>query len=318
MDNTAITAENKVVVNISKKRGSSSYVLSEGKDERNTVKKHPLWAISSPEEQMEKFASLPPGFYEPKNEGGQSVCKEVKMSTDDLVNIKNSNTELILSELESFKKLGPSFEKYGFNHKRGYLLCGAPGTGKTSTLNLALKQFVEGGGICLTSQFVDTTVSVLQLLRKLDSTTPIVVLLEDIDTIIKNEGEAEVLSLLDGQFSVTNICFLATTNYPEELDGRIKDRPSRFDRVIKFDWPTHEARKEYLVAKKVCDSEEELTMWCDHTEGFSLAHIREVVIAVKIFNYDFGETILRIKNMAKNVTVNNDRNKKSAGFGSNY
>ncbi|NJO18646.1 MAG: AAA family ATPase [Thioploca sp.] len=54
--------------------------------------------------------------------------------------------------------------------------------------------------------------------------------MEDLESILKSNNPSTVLNILDGVNSFDNIVFLATTNYPEELESRIKNRPSRFDR----------------------------------------------------------------------------------------
>jgi len=55
-----------------------------------------------------------------------------------------------------------------------------------------------------------------------------------------------VLNLLDGVKQVDNIIYIATTNYPELLEERILNRPSRFDRRFHIGTPSAEVRKFYF------------------------------------------------------------------------
>ena len=56
-------------------------------------------------------------------------------------------------------------------------------------------------------------------------------------------AESEYLSLLDGENQIGNVVYVATTNYPEKLDKRFTDRPSRFDVVQKISMPNEDGKK---------------------------------------------------------------------------
>jgi hypothetical protein len=110
-----------------------------------------------------------------------------------------------------------------------------------------MKDMVSKGGVIILGDcHPERVAEALSGLRWVEPERPIVVILEDIDTIIDRHGESEVLSLLDGENSIDKVVFLATTNYPENLDGRIVNRPSRFDRVVKIGEPSALSRELYL------------------------------------------------------------------------
>jgi hypothetical protein len=77
--------------------------------------------------------------------------------------------------------------------------------------------------------------------------------------------------------------FLASTNYPDRLDRRFVDRPSRFDTIRYVGMPTGAARRAYLKTKEPSLTDWELALWVDLTEEFSLAHLRDLIIAVRCF-----------------------------------
>ncbi len=91
--------------------------------------------------------------------------------------------------------------------------------GKTSTIAVVTKQMTDAGGVVFLG---DTSPQILAIglkqFREIEPDRPAVVILEDIDTIIENFGESEVLSILDGENSIANVCYIATTNFPENLD----------------------------------------------------------------------------------------------------
>jgi hypothetical protein len=83
----------------------------------------------------------------------------------------------------------------------------------------------------------------LQMLRAVEPERQVVGILEDVDALIERYGESEYLSLLDGEAQVDNVVYVATTNYPERLDARIVDRPSRFDTIRYIGMPSAGARR---------------------------------------------------------------------------
>jgi SpoVK/Ycf46/Vps4 family AAA+-type ATPase len=176
---------------------------------------------------------------------------------------------------------------------------------------LILKDIIQRGGIGIFSDASPYVLSeCLKKLRDVEPERPVVVILEDLDAIISENGESQTLALLDGEKSIDNVVFIATTNYPENLDGRVVNRPSRFDRVIKIDMPSNKAR-EYYLKERFDLSKEELASWVAASKGFSLAHLKELAISVKCFGNPFEAEVERLKKMA--VTPKSGGGKK-AGF----
>jgi energy-coupling factor transporter ATP-binding protein EcfA2 len=257
------------------------------------------------------LAQLPPGVYNIAAGTSQYYFSPQKVITDNLLRLPDSKSEDVIKEIERFWTLKAKFQRYGLTHKRGFLLYGPPGSGKTSTVAVVSQLLVKSGGIVIVGNSGSPQVLSLMMghLREVEPERPIVVLLEDIDTIIHRYGEAETLALLDGETSIDNVVFLATTNYPEHLDGRIINRPSRFDRVVKIGMPSAEARLMYLKARGV---EGDLDRWVEMSKDFSIAHLKELVIGVCVFGNDLDEEIARLRAMAK--TPKSDDPKGSVGF----
>lgn len=144
---------------------------------------------------------------------------------------------------------------------------------------------------------------------------PVVAIMEDLDALIQRYGEHEYLALLDGEAQVDRIVFIATTNYPEKLDRRFCDRPSRFDTVQYIGMPSREARKAYLKAKEPSLDVKELKIWVEATDGFSLAHLKELIVAVKCLGQPFGKALARLEGMrVVRPTSEDEPTKKMTGF----
>lgn len=175
--------------------------------------------------------------------------KQANSKFDELIQLPDSASEAIVEAVASFWKKEAHFRKFGFLWKRGILLWGPPGSGKTCTLQQVSQQIIKEGGIAVYATHPGTTAAGLGIMRRIEPNRPIVVMMEDLDAMIQSYGEPEVLALLDGELQIDNVVFIATTNYPERLDKRIVNRPSRFDIVKLIDMPNEEARRVYLTTK---------------------------------------------------------------------
>lgn len=249
--------------------------------------------------------TIPPGMYDVEVSQVGIYLSPRSVVTDNLLRLPDSKSDEVIREIDEFWARAHLFKKYGFTHKRGFLLHGPPGSGKTVTLALIAQRLVESGGTVIIGQSTSprTLTRILKQFREIEPDRPLVVLLEDIDTIIENYGEQEVLALLDGEASIDHVVYVATTNYPENLDGRIINRPSRFDKIVKIGMPNAEARALYLKSRGV---EGDIMQWVEMTNNFSIAHLKEVVISVACFGNDLTETIERVRNMVNTPDSTSD------------
>lgn len=254
---------------------------------------------------------LPPGVYEIHH----SAClglyfEKIPVRTEGLLRFPQTNSERVLKEIETFWDREKLFTDFAITYKRGIILWGPPGGGKTCTVNLIMKDVVDRDGVVIKFTNPGLFLEGMRVLREIQSTTPIVVLMEDIDSIIEHYEESPVLNILDGVESVNKIVFLATTNYPELLGPRIVNRPSRFDKRFKIPYPNPESRAMYF--KHLCGSKspEELKIdmkkWVKDTEDFSIAHLKELFVAVIILGDEYNDALANLKFMKENISSKED------------
>lgn len=264
------------------------------------------------------YDQLPAGLYrcDVSHQLGP-ILHRIQVETDNLLTLPDDDSAAIISEFKRFWEVEDEFRKRGFLMKRGFLLWGPPGSGKTSTIQLLIKELIErNDGIVLLIERPDVAASCLQMVRQIEPKRPIIAVMEDIDALIERFGENQYLALLDGEAQVDNIVFLASTNYPERLDKRFVDRPSRFDTVRYIGMPSAEAREVYLQTKEPSLEGRELAEWVASSDGFSIAHLKEMIIAVKCFGQSLSEVTERLEALHSRKPTSEDApDRQPVGFG---
>lgn len=292
-------------------RAASHRAAERAQDKRYATDGERFWAAPQVANIIE------PGWYYPgHSENVGSYVKPAKIGTDKLDPLPCEITDKCLSEVEKFWQIAPSLAARGLSSRRGFLLWGPPGSGKTSTAMLIGKHIVTAlKGIVVIGHHPGVTNEALHLIRSREPTRPIMLMLEDIDAIIDQFGEATLLQMLDGDRKVDGVFTLATTNYPSRLDRRFVDRPGRFDRITYVGMPAADARAAYLDRRAPDVPEAERDRWVEKTEGWSIAHLRELVMAVCGLQDDADETIARLDKMIDKTPDEDQTDDPLARFG---
>jgi len=226
------------------------------------------------------------------------VLEPLNIVTDKLMRFPDSRSDEVIAEVKNFWKLKTKFKQFGFSHKRGFLIWGPPGSGKTCTIAIIIQNMLQDEGVVIIAESPRYLADILPNIRSVEPERPIIVIWEDLDAVIDRYGESEVLAILDGESQVENIVFIATTNYPEKLDGRIVNRPSRFDKIVKIGMPNEEARKMYLMDKIGTTQIDGIDL-IKSTHDFSIAHLRELIVGIKCLGNSPQEVISRLSSMKK-------------------
>ena len=256
----------------------------------------------------ETIKRLPPGLYDINSQNGTIFFKRIVETCEKLISFPDSVSDQVVKEIDLFWKKEATFNRHGLVFKRGILLYGSPGGGKTCVIRMVMKNVIGHGGIIVRFGHSGMLENGIALLREIQCDTPIVIVMEDIDDIIRTSGESCIANLLDGITGLTKCVFLATTNYPEKLAARIADRPSRFDKRFKIGMPCSASRQIYL--KNLSKGENiDFNKWTKETDGLSFAHLRELFIAVAILGNDYDETLTRLKEMSSKIDSADDGNK---------
>lgn len=243
---------------------------------------------------------LPAGAYGIGADDRGLFFSRKKVLTDDLIELDDTASIRVLAGIRTFWQSEAEYLKRGIIYKRGVLLWGPAGSGKTATLMLLTNELIANDGIVVICEEPKLTVIGVEALRRIEPTRPLIVVFEDVDELIARCGEHGILALLDGEHQVSNVVNIATTNYPERLGARIVNRPSRFDERIFIDMPNQRGRMRYLrhATRNESLGGHSLEQWVGDTEGFSVAHLRELVVAVFCLKQDYREVIERLSKMS--------------------
>lgn len=290
----------------------------EGKPSKSDSETHTQWALGGNGRFVPVGSTTPQlksGIYECFATPGMWGLERLNISSDGIYTLPDMATETVMTEVNKFWSSEDRYRKHKLLYKRGIILWGPPGGGKTVTCKLLMNELVKREGIVVVAQNIGLTIMCLKAIRRIEPNRNLIVVLEDIDEIISHNGESSVLSMLDGENNVDNILHLATTNYPERLGARIINRPSRFDRRVYVGLPEDPARRAYL--DKVTNGElnsETLAKWVEDTKNMSIAHLRELVAAVYCLEQPYEEVLERLKKMAEMIKSDEEFKRKSMGF----
>lgn len=242
---------------------------------------------------------LEPAFYQPKVDPyGRAFLSRMHVSVDDLIELPDPVTDMLMNEFVGFWGAVDKMAALGLMVKRGLILWGPPGSGKTSALQKMAQHMIrQKGGVVIMADRPDVTIQCLHMLRKIEPQRPLIVVYEDLDALVERWGENDYLSMLDGEAQISNVVNVATTNYPERLDRRFVDRPGRFDRIAEVGMPSLEARLAYLKAKAPDVPEITRERWARKSDGYSIAHLRELIVATQALGEDADSTLERLNEM---------------------
>ncbi|RID86675.1 ATP-binding protein [Peribacillus asahii] len=201
---------------------------------------------------------------------------------------------------EFFTNSGEFFKTYQIPYKRGILLYGKPGNGKTTLVKSIANSISAPVAYWQITEYT-TSYSIKEVFSSVAKMSPMVLVIEDIDSM-PEEVRSVFLNTLDGATSKEGIFLIGTTNYPEKIDPALINRSGRFDRAYEIKGPTQEMRYQYLLKKNITNliSKEDLTLIANSTDGFSFAQLNEVYNAVALqWHYEQQVDVLDICNELK-------------------
>lgn len=249
---------------------------------------------------------LPSGYYSlSADQKGNIYASARNFIYDDYIDLPIPEFKEIIQDIDKFWNIKDKFNEYGFVFKRGILIHGKQGLGKSFLINGIIKSLIEKKEGIVFSLYNYRDLNLFHTFfrdqfRHIEPERPVVVVIEDIDGMCRDKNvETELINLLDGVEHSSNVVYLATTNHIDQLEERITNRPSRFDRRYHIKAPTPDVRKVFIESKMKKNDLEKINLdeWVEKTEGFNLAHIKELIISVILYENDLEYALQHLNNM---------------------
>jgi hypothetical protein len=172
----------------------------------------------------------------------------------------------------------------GRHLKRGVLLYGPPGSGKTHTVRHLLSATPGTTAVVLAGNSIRFVTEAAELARALQ---PAIVVLEDVDLIAEDRDLAfgpqpllfAMLDALDGLDGDADVAFVLTTNRVETLERALADRPGRVDLAVEIPLPDATARLRMfeLYARGLPVSPQAIAAAAGKADGVSGAFAKELM-----------------------------------------
>lgn len=239
---------------------------------------------------------------------GGEPRKILRCAWCDLV-LDPSVISLLKNDYENFWSREQWFRDRSIPFRRGYLLHGGPGGGKSTSIRAMMSSRNLNA---FTLRFFEPQSDDRTLEGMFDaalSERPAMIILEDLDRAFPRTGESRtqvslqaLLNHLDGVASGEGLVIVATANDPAALDPAILQRPGRFDRVVEFSHPTSKLRRDYFLKMKLNLEPVELDRPVAESAGYSYAQLRECTILAAQFAFERKDKI-RAEDLLRGVHV---------------
>jgi transitional endoplasmic reticulum ATPase len=190
---------------------------------------------------------------------------------------------LIRTNIFSPLKHTEACRKHKIPLKRGILLEGRYGTGKSLTARVTAKVATDNGWTFIMLNRAQGLRAAIEFARTYQ---PCVVFAEDIDRVADREDENvnDLVNMLDGVVTKDmEMMICLTTNFIEKIDQALL-RPGRFDAIISIQPPDETTSVELIraYARDLLDETEDLSRVGEALAGAVPATIREVVERAKM------------------------------------
>lgn len=170
------------------------------------------------------------------------------------------------------------YRSLGVPYRRGVLLHGPPGNGKTSTIRYIGGRLPQVAALILRPYSNFDADDLESAINTWTRQAPAILVIEDLNWLFERVDVSRFLNLLDGIDTPNSngLLLIASTNHPDKLDSAINNRPGRFDVVIEVGVPRMKMRRAYF-ARHLRDLDESvLDTLAERSEGLSFAHLGEI------------------------------------------
>ncbi|HEY9732818.1 MAG TPA: ATP-binding protein [Drouetiella sp.] len=248
-----------------------------------------------------KMLSVMDGSTPSASSGGGGTLKfhSVPLVTRDQIILPEGLLKRIERQTTEVGQYRESLKKAGRKLKRGILLHGKPGTGKTMTAMYLASAMKERTVLLVTGRGQGLINRTCFFARWLE---PAMVIIEDVDLIAEDRTQhngnqhllLELMNEMDGLSDDVDVLFVLTTNRPEILEPALAARPGRVDQAYEVPLPDAECRKRLfdVYSKGLTLKVDNMDVFIKRTAGASGAFIGELMRKAALFAAPDGDPIV--------------------------
>lgn len=152
---------------------------------------------------------LPPAVYRFVSTETGLFFETQQFPTDDVISLPGIPSDYILNQIKLFWEKESEYKKYGLTHKRGILLYGEPGCGKTSIIRILCNEIIKKNGVVFSVDDFEDAIKFVSNFRATEPDRPILTIQEDVEGLFDGSEGADqakaALSFLDGQIRRTTL-----------------------------------------------------------------------------------------------------------------
>lgn len=220
---------------------------------------------------------------------GEELRLEREYSWEDLYLAPALKREL-QREVDWFFAHRELYQQMKLPYRRGLLVHGVPGTGKTLFGKVIASLHREVAFIWVTARDVTRVSSVHHIFQQARRRGRTILFFEDLDFYASQRSGAgrddvlgELLVQLDGMHSNDGLFVIATTNDLAAIEPAIRDRPSRFDRTLELVPAPEDVRVSHLhrLLEPFGVDRALLEPVGSQTEGFTGAQLQELALVAR-------------------------------------
>ncbi|TVY84733.1 putative ATPase [Lachnellula suecica] len=223
----------------------------------------------------------------------RELWESVQGSSWDEVILNPEMKANLIQDVQGFFDNKDLYKKLAVPWKRGLILHGVPGNGKTISIKAlisALNEREEPVPSLYVKSFDarnGNTNAIRAIFTMARSMAPCFLIFEDLDALVTDATRSYFLNEVDGLESNDGILMVGSTNHLELLDPAISKRPSRFDRKYHFKLPDEDERTAYCQFwRKKFEGDETMldfpaeacNLIAKMTDGYSFAYLKELFV----------------------------------------
>ena len=205
------------------------------------------------------------------------------MSLDELI-LPIDTVEAITGQVVGVARHRAQLLAAGQHLKRGLLLYGPPGVGKTHTVRYLMSELTETTIVQLAGNTLHMIGAACSVARTLQ---PAMIVIEDVDLIAEERGMHpgqhpllfQLLNEMDGLAEDADVVFLLTTNRADVLEPALAERPGRVDQAVALDLPDRDGRRRLFALYRgaLGVDESRLDSVLSRTDGVTASFLKELL-----------------------------------------